>query len=70
MRGATVVIALQTVQTLTTVEVALDRSPQPTAYLLGMGQEAREVEAIAKVTRGLAQGIICKTVLAQLYFIT
>ena len=54
--GATVVMALQTIQTLTTVEVAMDRPPQPAAFLLGMGQGARELEAIAKVTRGLAQG--------------
>ena len=38
------------------VEVALDRPPQPAVYLLGVGQGARELEAIARVTRGLAQG--------------
>ena len=56
MGGATDVIALQIVHTLTMVEVALDRQHQPTAYLLGMGQGARELDAIARVTRGLAQG--------------
>ena len=54
MGGATVVIALQTIQTLTMIEVTLDRPPQPTAYLLGVEQGARELETIA--TRGLAQG--------------
>ena len=38
------------------VEVALDRPPKPTACLLGMGQGARELEAMARVARGLAQG--------------
>ena len=56
MGGATVVIALQTIQTLTMVKVALDRPPQPAAYLLGMGQGARELEATDRVTRKLAQG--------------
>ena len=50
------VVALPIIQTLTTVEVALDRPPQPTAYLLGMGQGAMDLEAIARVSRGLAQG--------------
>ena len=50
------VVALPIIQTLTMVEVALDRLSQPTAYLLGVGQGAREMEAIARVTRGLAQG--------------
>ena len=53
--GAAVVAALQIVQTLTTAEVVLDRPPQPTVYLLGVGQEARKWEAIARITRGLAQ---------------
>ena len=44
------------VQTPTTVEVALDRPPQPTAYPLGMGQKAMELGVVAKVTKGLAQG--------------
>ena len=53
---AEMVLALPLIQTLTTVEVALDRPPQPAAYLQGMGQGARELEAIARVTKGLAQG--------------
>ena len=44
------------VQTLTMVEVALDRPPKPAAYLQGVGQGARELGAIARVIRGLAQG--------------
>ena len=56
MGGATMVVALPIIQTLTTVEVALDRPHQPAVYLLGMGQGARELEAIARVTKGLAQG--------------
>ena len=56
MGGAAMVIALPIFQTITTVGVALDRPPQPAAYLLGMGQRARELEAMARVTRGLAQG--------------
>ena len=41
-------------KTPTMVEVALDRPPQPTAYLLGMGQGARELGVIVRVTRELA----------------
>ena len=50
------IVALPIVPTLTMVEEALDRPPQSTAYLLSMGQGARELEEIARVTRGLAQG--------------
>ena len=37
------VVALLIIQTPTMVEVALDKPPQPTAYLLGMGQGAMEL---------------------------
>ena len=50
------VVALPIIQTPTMVEVALDRPPQPAAYLLGMGQGAMELGVMARVTRGLAQG--------------
>ena len=56
MGGDTMLVALPIIQTLTMVEVALDRPPQPTAYLLGIEQGARELEVIARVTRRLAQG--------------
>ena len=39
MGEATRVAVHQIIQTFTMVEVALDRQPQPAAYLLGMGQE-------------------------------
>ena len=42
--------------TPTMVEVTLDRPLQPTAYLLGMGQGAMELEVMARATKGLAQG--------------
>ena len=56
MGGATMVVALPIIQTLTMVEMALDRPPKPAAYLLSMGQGSGELEAIARVTRGLAKG--------------
>ena len=56
MGGVEIVVALPTIQTLTMVEVSLDRPPQSAAYLWSMGQGARELEVIARVTKGLAQG--------------
>ena len=50
------VVVLPIMQTLTMVEVALDRPPQSAAYSLGVGKGARELEAMARATRGLAQG--------------
>ena len=55
-RAAKMIVAFPIIQTLTMVEVALDRPPQPAAYILGVGQGARELEAVAKVTKELAQG--------------
>ena len=56
MGGVTMVVALPIVQKLIMVELGPDRPPQPAAYLLGVGQEAKELAAMARVTRGLAQG--------------
>ena len=36
------------------LEAALDRPHQPTAYPLGMGQGALEMEVMDRVTKGLA----------------
>ena len=56
MGGATMIVTPPIAQTPTMVEVALDRPPQPEAYILGMGQGAMKLGVMARATRGLAQG--------------
>ena len=50
------VVTSPVAQTPTMVEVDPDRPPQPTAYPLGVGQGAMELEVVDRAIKGLAQG--------------
>ena len=56
MEGDAIVVALQVIQYLTMEGVALDRQPQPVAYLLGMRQGTLGMGAMPRVARDLMQG--------------
>ena len=56
MGGDTMVVIPPVAQTPVMVGAALNRLPQPVAYLPGMGQGALWMEVMERVTKGLVQG--------------